>query len=146
MPPFWCAPFRFVAGKLDAAQQWSASPWKGMSRKASFSRAPEGAAAAAGGAEEWAMVASPAGIVEAVVIVDPFSTGAALAKTVAASGRRVVRVFADFNSPVCYGVFCRGLLSPAEKMPLCVSNRSSDAVVHLRNVCASCAKKRWRRW
>jgi hypothetical protein len=37
---------------------------------------------------------------EAVVIVDPFSTGALLAEKVVAGGRHCVRVFSEFESPV----------------------------------------------
>ena len=37
---------------------------------------------------------------EAVVVVDPFSSGAILAEKVVASGRYCIRVFSEFNSPV----------------------------------------------
>jgi|AntAceMinimDraft_5_1070358.scaffolds.fasta_scaffold99632_1 hypothetical protein len=42
----------------------------------------------------------PPRILECVVIVDPFSSGAVLAQRVVASGRYCVRVLSEFNSPV----------------------------------------------
>jgi hypothetical protein len=37
---------------------------------------------------------------EAVVVVDPFSTGAILAEKVVATGRHCIRVFSEYNSPI----------------------------------------------
>jgi biotin carboxylase len=92
--------------KNKAQQQasWDSNPWKPMVRVASFdSRA---------GSERQKRVANSPAFTslerkesfkrreEAVVIVDPFSSGALLAEKVVAGGRHCVRVFAEFESPV----------------------------------------------
>lgn len=70
------------------AAVWDRSPWVHLRRNASF-------AAAKGGD---ATPRQPKN--EAVAIVDPFSTGAHLAKYVTQCGYRCIRVFSIYNSPV----------------------------------------------
>jgi hypothetical protein len=87
-----------VAEKQQSQQLWSANPWKAVTKTASFVKD----ASAPTDATDAASPSSPPQALrgECVVIVDPFSSGAILAQCTAAKGYRVVRVLAEFNSPV----------------------------------------------
>ena len=75
-----------------AASSWDANPWKAMVKTASFDGRDEpGCASAAAAAPR---------INEAVVIVDPFSSGAILAQLAVLSGRHCIRVLSESESPV----------------------------------------------
>ncbi len=65
---------------------WDANPWKAVARTVSFKSGKE-----AGASER---------IREAVVVVDPFSTGALIAQQIVAGGRICVRVLSIGDSPV----------------------------------------------
>lgn len=74
----------------EKLRSWQDHPWKPLSKTASF-RSTE---------TEGAERIVPTRIDEAVVVVDPFSSGALLAEKVVESGRYCVRVFSEYNSPV----------------------------------------------
>jgi len=64
------------------------NPWRTLTKNASFDKRGRGNST------------DISRINEAVVVVDPFSSGALLAEKVVESGRYLVRVFSEFNSPV----------------------------------------------
>ena len=64
------------------------NPWRTLTKNASFDKRGRGNSF------------DTSRINEAVVVVDPFSSGALLAAKVVESGRYLIRVFSEFNSPV----------------------------------------------
>ena len=75
----------------ESRAAFNKNPWKRAVRTASYDGRLKSAAPGA---------PASARKDECVVIVDPFSSGAILAELVVAGGRRCVRVFSEYNSPV----------------------------------------------
>ncbi|CAN0142498.1 unnamed protein product, partial [Ectocarpus sp. 4 AP-2014] len=93
--------FNSKAAQETYAEAWDKrDPWRMLKKNVSFAAPQIGTKQEPGMAPEIAAAKVRARDAKAVVIVDPFSSGALLAKRVIAEGYRCVRVFSVMDSPV----------------------------------------------